>query len=361
MSYVDSTFEFDEKNILCLCGYNSSGKSALVRAIDVIFYDGRKSEQKDYVRHGCDKFCITMTFDDGVEIKRYKYSTGNTLWELSRNGELLYTNKNGAYIISVQDVPEPVKKYLGVLEETETGEKLNVRRVTDKMFLISTTGGENYKILSAVLQADILSTASGLLTDDKNKTQNEVFSSANTLRVLRRELEKVDVIPDEILDVLKENGRIYASNYESVAKLSSIINKKSILDDSVVYDEVSVVDIMQLDVISKIDNLYKNTLAVIPAECNLIESEMLNDISRIAHFYEVYRNESANITPDVSEINLEMYSDLMNICNLYNNLYTLSAENSNASKELNDVQNELNLLAKESDFKICDNCGAVVL
>ena len=39
MSIKNALLEFDESNIISLCGYNDSGKSAITRLLEVMFYN----------------------------------------------------------------------------------------------------------------------------------------------------------------------------------------------------------------------------------------------------------------------------------------------------------------------------------
>ena len=187
MCFEDAIIEFDEYGIISLCGYNSSGKSAVVRGLDVILYNSRQTEHIKYIRDDMEHFMLELAFDDDVIIRRFKHRDGRNIWEMQQHDNMLFTNRTNTGVFAVEGVPDVIHAYLGVLRDSETKEKLNLRRVTDKQFLIETTGGDNYKILSAILKANILAEASKSITETRNRVQNEEFSLINTVRTLENE------------------------------------------------------------------------------------------------------------------------------------------------------------------------------
>ena len=170
MSIKNALLEFDESNIISLCGYNDSGKSAITRLLEVMFYNTYSTDQVKFITDGEDYWLGAITFSDGVVYTRKKYLDGKSLWELKKDDKILFTNllPNGT-LAAMGDTPEIIEKYLGVIQDELTTEELNVRRNTDKLFLVGTSGGDNYKILNTVLRSDVLASASKSLNEDKNK------------------------------------------------------------------------------------------------------------------------------------------------------------------------------------------------
>ena len=139
MSIKNGLIEFDESNIISLCGYNDSGKSAITRLMEVMLYNAYSTDQVKFITDGEDYWLGELTFSDGVVYTRRKYADGKSLWELTKGDKVLFSNKlpNGTYA-AMGDTPEVIERYLGVIQDELTGEELNVRRNTDKLFLTST-------------------------------------------------------------------------------------------------------------------------------------------------------------------------------------------------------------------------------
>ena len=92
MSIGSATIEFDDSNILSLCGYNDSGKSAIIRLIDIMFYNAYANEQVHYIKDGESSFRCIVSFKDGVEYERIKYTTGSSVFMLRKDDEVLFDN-----------------------------------------------------------------------------------------------------------------------------------------------------------------------------------------------------------------------------------------------------------------------------
>ena len=87
MSIKEAFIEFDDSNVISLCGYNDSGKSAITRLMEVMLYNSYTTDQVRFITDEEEYWLGELTFDDGVVYTRTKYSDGKSLWELKKNGK----------------------------------------------------------------------------------------------------------------------------------------------------------------------------------------------------------------------------------------------------------------------------------
>lgn len=184
MAYEYAEAEFDDNNILNFKGYNASGKSALIKAFWVAFFNFKQKKQARWIKHGANQFVINIHFDDGFALQRGKLKNGKS-WYILHNevGEELYSTITDGIYEQVIDVPEVIKRYLGLSYNT----KLNPHflRSRDPLFLVDTTGSENYKYLSSALQGDELLKAVELAKAEQSQIKDSMSFVKHELEVYR--------------------------------------------------------------------------------------------------------------------------------------------------------------------------------
>ncbi len=358
MSIAKARLEFDESNILSLCGYNDSGKSAVTRALEIIFYNAYPNDQVKFIKDGEDFLGIGLEFDDGVEINRYKYRNGNSVWEMRKAGKVVYTNRLDNGIAAMSDTPDVIVTYLGVIQDEYTDEKLNVRRNTDKLFLINTTGGDNYKILNSVLKSELLAEASKKLNEDKNVRQTELINLSNSLSTLRGELSNIKVADDVSLLSLEQSIEKLGLSKARTEYIDALRTKKEIIVDFRIYDELPVVDMSNFLAITSLFELRNQTEIVIPPEAPVIDYSRVFALSGI-----VTLRDSLNVglPPEVGVVSMDRCSDILSVGKLFNEWWQVSTDFAAVHKEAEEATRELAKLAAEYQFKICSNCNTVVL
>lgn len=358
MSIEKARIEFDDTGIINLCGYNDSGKSAVTRALEVIFYNAYVADQVNFIQDNKPYFGIGLEFSDGVSINRYKYSDGKSVWEMFKGDEVVFTNRLADGIAAMSDTPEVITKYLGVVEDDATGEKLNVRRNTDKLFLINTTGGENYKIINSVLRADILAETVRRMNADLNTLQAELANQATSSKTLKAQLENLAVVEEEVLQDVKEKTQKLADIKRRYEYLQAIKEQKELLESIEVFDELPLIDTTRLNEITNIIELQKATETPIYPECDVIDTSRLSLLEEI-----IQLRESLNVVipPELPLIDTERYRDVVEAGQRYNDLYHATHALNSTTAEYEEVRSELARLSQEHGFKICQNCGAVAV
>lgn len=357
MGYSDTTIDFGESNIINLCGYNSSGKSAIIRALDVILYNSGSKEHVKYIKDGENEFSIELGFDDGIIVRRHKSRTGQSVWEMEKNAEMLWTNKTTSGTFAVEGVPDVIQKYFGVLRDSETKEKLNLRRITDKMFLINTTGGENYKILSEVLKADVLSAASKAVISDKNRLQTEEFTLSNSLNTLKSELNGIEIVPDTTLEELKVISKKYGELTGRNSLLTTVKKINSQISEITIHDELTLIDINRVQDLEKLRITQDFCTATIYDEISTIDVSKLEALQIMREQLPVVDKVVYDLLP---VIDTSHYDAVISLGEAYNNWAEQYKNYQTIDKDLKTVQEELSKLAKETGFKICKVCGTII-
>ena len=362
MSIKDALLEFDDSNIISLCGYNDSGKSAVTRLMEVMLYDAYPTEQVRFITDEEDYFRGTLTFDDGVVFTRTKFADGRSCWELSKDGQIIYTNKlqNGTYA-AMDGNPEIVDKYLGVVRDEQTGEKLNVRRNSDKLFLIATSGGDNYKILNSVLKSEVLSQATKSLTEDKNKLNGEVNELKTRNEVISEQYEKIEVAPKDYIDDLKESISTLNNDKGRLQILSTILNYFKEKESIALYDETKPLEISRLMALENIMRLQREVS--VPVYGVLDSSKVNEGRERLKALQNIMslRGKIVGQSYDaLSPIDVGRVRDIVEIGNLYNKLYGVSTKLHECTENLLSKRTELQKMSEQYGFKVCKNCGAIV-
>lgn len=363
MSIENGLVEFDESNIICLCGYNDSGKSAFTEAIEILFYDSYAREQAAFIQDGKEYFKITMEFTDGVSICKTKYRTGNSVWELKQAGTMLYTNQLDGAVASVDKVPDAIEKYLGVIFDEYTQSLLNVRRNRDKLLLVGTTGGDNYKIFNSILKSDLLAETSKRLNADKNKLSTECNNKANSLQTIANEIDCMNCASEESLESLNTMLIEVAELSDRVTMLEEIERHLNTVKEYVDWGEIQPISVESFLLLDEIKRLYGIISEPIYEECTLVDTTRLNELAIIKA--EMEKVKGIDIVP---EIDVSVNTMLIERYNALNTLLAMGQDVSRAVSEVAEIEGDLaqtqNILQNYADkynYKICHNCGTVVI
>lgn len=358
MSIKNAVLNFEDNNVISLCGYNDSGKSAITRLLEVMFYNTYPSDQAKFITDGEEYWKGVLTFSDGVVYTRMKFSSGRSLWKLTKDDKVIYTNElpNGTYA-AMEDVPEVISKYLGVLYEEESKQRVNVRRNSDPLFLIGTSGGANYKLLNSILHSEVLSNASIALNNDKNKL-NKVLSEDNTKKdILLEQYEEIDVAPEKYLNNLETFITSLEEDNGRLTRLQAIVECLEKIKEVQIYDELSSVDYSRLIELQRIVEYLNSTKVSLYDNLEGISLERLNDLRKIMFL----RQEFAVDTYDeLNPVDIEKLKDLLHLCEVFNNYSGLKKSLNKVETDLFTVKDKLLELSQKYNLKVCKNCGSIV-
>lgn len=358
MSIKNALIEFDDSNIVSLCGYNDSGKSAITRLFEIMFYNTYSIDQVKFITDNEDYWLGELKFSDGVVYTRIKYLDGKSLWELKKDDTVLFTNRlpNGT-LAAMGDTPEVIVKYLGVIQDELTGEELNVRRNTDKLFLINTSGGDNYKILNSVLRSDVLSSASKSLNDDKNRLNSEVSEKNTVKNVLEEQLESIDVPPQDIIEDIKATVTKLDDIKGKVVRVSLIMEEVKTLHSISVFDSLIGVDTSRLKLLQDILTLSQNTQIPVYNKVDSIDTERLVTLRNIL---ELKKKLNVSTYNSLEKVDVDRVKDIVSLGEVYNTYKGTEQTYNKINVRLEEIKQKLKDLSIQYNLKVCQNCGAIV-
>lgn len=364
MVYTHAVINFDKGNIINIKGYNSGGKSTMLKAIAVCLMNMYPKAQTKFIRHGEKYFRVVVRFEDGVAILRDKYISGQSLYEVYKDDECVFTTKEGGRLTKVDGVPQFVQDYLGLCV-VSTG-CLNYQVRQDPLWLIETTGSENYNSLNEILKTEEISRANTLLNSDKNKLNSEITSTEASLQEVKLSLLDIKDYTDELL-VNLERKEAYCKElslkYRELKGISSIISELSALVDIPYVEKADSVRLEAIsDIVSTIDTV--NSMVEYPS-IGTIDVEKLNSILAVENTVSSLSKISKDVIPEVEAIDVESISMLCDIVAILSDvkkcnegIKTLKANNTKVNNKLEKVVSE----AKKQgiEFVKCTNCGTYV-
>lgn len=381
MSIKHGVCEFDEKNIVVLKGYNDSGKSAMLRALDVLFYNRYPQSQVSFIKDGCSYFRIMAKFDDGVIILRDKYANGQSLYEMYQNNEVIFSTKVGNVLTKVGDVPEPIQQYLGVVQD------LCTRSCYEKQLLVQTSGRENDKLFNVVLKSEELAKAQELINNDKNTLASEISTTDTQLHTYKSMMKDGEILTEEIVAYMENLDKEIdayenrTKQIEGIKKLVSDVNSFSIAP------EVSVIDLSQYQILNRIEatlsalggikvapevqtfdtNRYGEIMKLHDAVSMLgkitVSPEItLADTSRLSSL--IYLSDGINKYNSIVEVPEVSFTDTKRL-EILSQLFSLKAKLPNTDeldKEIEKVHVEMQDIVKllGKGTVICPDCGHII-
>lgn len=350
--------------VINLVGYNDSGKSAFTRSLEVVLTDNYSTEQANFVQWGKEYFIVRIKFDDGVVIEKQKYGkeaikamTGKSIWTMTKNGELVYTNRLKEGSIAINEVPQEIALYLNILVDEHTGEQLNIRRRDDRLFLINTSGGDNYKIINSVLKAEVATETTKILNEEKNKLISKVSQSTTSVLTLENESTLMKVISIEDEQRIEEVLNQLKGSRDKLNLLTGIVNVKEELDGIVVNKEVQGISLERVHLLGDLIQLKEEKNTPVQKELVNVDLQKLTEVGNLVNL-----NEERNIRVN-KEVGLIDTSNVYELQALINNYKEKNEEESKLTQlegVLEQKKARLKQLSDEHGLKVCPNCETLV-
>lgn len=194
----EAIIDFEDSPIVSLIGENEAGKTSVVKAFAVCALHSSPRDQKDYIRDGTTGFGVAIELEDGTRVTRMKTSTANR-YTVSNKEKVLWDT---AKIDS--GLPVQVQEVMGLIEEHETKEYLQVRTYEDQLLFVVTPASTNYKVMYDALKVDQLTRAIKLGSKEANSIKAEIDSNDNGIYTLTSSLRNIKVYELEPLVNVKQ-------------------------------------------------------------------------------------------------------------------------------------------------------------
>lgn len=365
MGFLKAKIVADETGSWNLKGYNSSGKSAFLTACAVAMMNVYPNKQLKYIHHGKDYFRIILSFDDGVVIVRDKYKNGQSLYEMYKGEEKVYTSKSGDKLTKIDAVPSIIEGYLGMIG-TELG-YLNYQVRRDPLWLVETRGSDNYYTLNEVLKSVEIAEANALLNADKNALNTDITIVESEYNTLNTQLAGMSTVGDELLGRLYERQSLVSdlwNQYDMLNKIAGIIKE---LSETEILPEIERIESDRLVGIQRVGSLLSQLEGIqyFKESIENISLDRYNAIGRIV----TNLKETQKISYFDGEIGtIEGTGKLKDL----NKLSSLVNEMSEAVRELGSLKTTFQSLEDEREalieqaskqgitFTVCTNCGTLL-
>lgn len=192
----DITVSFTESPIIALVGDNEAGKTSVIKAFSVAGLNSMPKKQVRLIRDGTTGFYIMIELEDGTKVERLKSSSTNAL-RIKRGEEVWQTNKfEGGPIPKLHDV-------IGIVEEPETKELLQLRSYEDPLLFVVTSDSTNYKVMYNALKVDQLTRAVRLGTSEVNELRREISNAEYIINEYNSQIKKIRLVDVEPVTNIK--------------------------------------------------------------------------------------------------------------------------------------------------------------
>lgn len=217
----DIVIDFTKSPIVSLIGDNESGKTSVVKSFATLGCNADARNQKEYIRDNTKGFGIVWELEDGTLIKRIKTESRNTI-TIEKDGKVVYnTDKIDA------GLPPELQNIVGLLEEPETKELLQVRTYEDSLLFINTKSSENYKVMYNALKVDNLSKALSNGIKESNVIKSTIQELEGGLATLKETAKNIRVL--DLSTLIKVRDKIKL-NLDATNKLGKLAEFKNSID-----------------------------------------------------------------------------------------------------------------------------------
>lgn len=181
----DVTISFEESPIVVLSGENECGKTSTMKAFDETANNSHPRSQSEYIRTGTNGWGGEITLADGTVITRIKSNSSNRVTINYPDGTEWEANKSDG------GNPQPVQDIMGIVQEPDTKEYLQIRTYEDQMLLVTTPASTNYKVVYNALKVDNLTRAIKLGSTSINELRSELNQNEIEKQGLIKQLKQI--------------------------------------------------------------------------------------------------------------------------------------------------------------------------
>lgn len=208
--HADTTIDFTN-GINLIVGSSDAGKSAILRAINLVFHNNYKRDS--YIRHGEKECSVSVKFSDGVEVTRIKGEDVNSYLLTDAEGNIHSFPKVGT------GIPDEIKKNLGNPPLDDKKRPISYADQMSSLFLVDLSSSDLPRTLSELTGIQHLQTSAELLSKtarsydrsikDKKEKIEKLETELDNYSYVDKDLERIEDIVEKLKDV---NSQIEKSN-----------------------------------------------------------------------------------------------------------------------------------------------------
>ena len=271
----DVQLDFSESPIITLVGDNEAGKSSILKAFEVCALHYNPRGQKRYIRTGAPFFGVGIQLASGESIVRIKTKDDINKYEVRyADGTVWSTTK-----IS-EGLPVQVKELMGMVEEPETKEYLQVRTYENQLLLVYTPASTNYKVMYDALKVGQITRAIRNGTEESNNIRQKIISNAASIRTLESNVRKIEVLD---LGMLIETREAVRKAKDRLIKLAEAVQILNNIDITI--EELGVLRLIDTYKLEHIDEVTVNNISSVGILSNSIDelSKELHNIDEVSN------------------------------------------------------------------------------
>ncbi len=208
--HADTTIDFTN-GINLIVGSSDAGKSAILRAINLVFHNNYKRDS--YIRHGEKECSVSVKFSDGIEVTRVKGEDVNSYLLTDAEGNIHSFPKVGT------GIPDEIKKNLGNPPLDDKKRPISYADQMSSLFLVDLSSSDLPRTLSELTGIQHLQTSAELLSKtarsydrsikDKKEKIEKLETELDNYSYVDKDLERIEDIVEKLKDV---NNQIEKSN-----------------------------------------------------------------------------------------------------------------------------------------------------
>ena len=268
----EAIIDFTESPIISLIGENEAGKTSVVKGFAVAALHAYPRDQKDFIRDGTNGFGVCIELMDGSKITRMKTSTLNKYTVETPDGKVWDTNKIDS------GLPIQVQQLMGLIEEPETKEFLQIRTYEDQLLFVVTPASTNYKVMYDALKVDQLTRAIKVGSREANDLKASINDTEASIRTLTDNLRTIRTFDLEPAINIKNRLTRQINRLDRIERASKLANE--IKASKISLGAIGLIEetgITQIDLV-KVDKLV-NANRLMNKLSNL--SKVLNNYSKL--------------------------------------------------------------------------------
>lgn len=330
--------DFTKSPIITLIGDNEAGKTSVIKALTTVATNANPREQISYIRDTTNQFDLAIVLQDNTTIIRSKSKIKNEYTIKYPNGEVKQYSK-------LEGLPVEVQNVIGIVEEPETKELLQIRTYEDKLLFVVTPASTNYKVMYDALKVDQLTKAIKVGNKEVNGLRNEIAVSEVSMATLQNshkntrvfDLEPLLNIRQRVLNQKNDLAKIKKAKDEKdkaelVSKQLGVLNL--IIENNLEQVDVSLIEkvIKTVDTKNKLELAIKYINNLENTERNNLEQVNISSFERLNKIYNLKKevdldNKSFEVLNKINAIESVNEALVYKLINLVNNLKGLNEVN----------------------------------
>lgn len=280
--------------ILILMGENDAGKTSFIKAVTVASTNAFSDKHQKYIKDDTNGFGIGIDLESNTRVVRVKTANSNG-FQIHQDGELKWSTSK---IDRGYGIPVEVEKVMGMIQEPETKELLQVRTYENQLLFALTKESENYKVMYNALKIDNISKALKIGNKEINDLKNNINKCEANIETYKQNLGRIKIKDISSILGMRDKMKADLEKLKKLDKAMSLLEANAKINRQIAY----------LEELNSTE------------EINSIEAYKLNHYSKLMTEREKLKNVDLlyNLISQTSEIDYSSYEKINNVLHIMN-------------------------------------------